>query len=184
MLLARIYNSFFRGLQGLCEDWLIGTLGRLVFAGVLLMYFLNSAMTKLGDGVNGLFNLSVGAYAQILPKAMEASGFDPSALTQTQKLIVYAGTYGEIILPICVVIGLFTRLSALGMIVFVGVMTWTDITQHGADAATIGAWFERTSGSAIADQRSLWVFLLIVIVLKGPGPFSVDAILGRFRGNH
>ncbi|MEO1102312.1 MAG: DoxX family protein [Pseudomonadota bacterium] len=184
MLLVRFHNFVFQNIQRLFEDWLLGSLARLVFAGVLFVYFWTSAMTKLGDGVMGLINLSVGAYAQILPKAMEAVSFDPSQLSTLQKAIVYAGTYGEIILPICVVIGLFTRLSALGMIVFIGVMTWTDITQHGADAATIGHWFDNVSGSAIADQRSLWVFLLLVLVLKGPGPLSVDKLLGRMGSSH
>jgi len=182
MLLVRLHNSVFRAVQRLLEDWLIGSLARLVFAGVLFVYFWNSAMTKLGDGVAGLFNLDVGAYAQILPRQMEAAGFDPSQLGTLSHVIVYAGTYGEIILPILVVIGLFTRIAALGMIVFVAVMTWTDITAHGVDAATIGSWFDNQASSLIADQRSLWVFLLIVLALKGPGPLSVDAVLGRIRG--
>ncbi|MEM0907790.1 MAG: DoxX family protein [Pseudomonadota bacterium] len=182
MLLVRLHNSVFSALQRLLDGWLISSLARLVFAGVLFVYFWNSAMTKLGDGIMGLFSLSVGAYAQILPKQMEAVSFDPSALPLVSHLIVYAGTYAEIVLPVCIVVGLFTRLASIGMIGFIAVMTWTDITQHAVDAATIGAWFDRDSGSAIADQRSLWVFLLIVLALKGPGPLSLDALWGRIRG--
>ena len=37
-------------------DWLLTTLARLVFAGTLLMYFWASGLTKLGDGVFGLFD--------------------------------------------------------------------------------------------------------------------------------
>ena len=34
-------------------DWLLPTLARVVFVGVLLLYFWVSALTKLGDGVGG-----------------------------------------------------------------------------------------------------------------------------------
>ena len=91
------------------------------------------ARVPIGDGIAGLWNLSAGAYVQILPKQMEAAGYDPSALGTVDHLVVYAGTYAEIVLPVLVVAGLFTRLAALGMIGFIAVMTWTDITAHGVD---------------------------------------------------
>lgn len=176
---VRLYTGVFHLIQRLFDGWLLGTLGRLVFAGVLLMFFLNSARTKLGDGLFGFLDLSVGAYAQILPKKMEAVTFDPSMLSTLDKVIVYAGTWGEIILPLLVVVGLFTRVAALGMIGFIAVMTYTDIVGHGVDAATIGAWFDGGAPNSIADQRSLWAFLLLVIVIKGPGPISLDNLFGR-----
>jgi len=182
MVFVRLHNAVFHRLQRLLDAWFLGTLARVVFAGVLFTYFWNSAMTKLGDGVTGLFNLSVGAYAQILPKQMEAVSFDPSALPAISHVIVHAGTYGEILLPLAVVAGLFTRLAAIGMTVFIAVMTWTDITQHEIDASDIGGWFNRDPSALIADQRSLWVFLLLVLVVKGPGLFSLDHVLGRVRG--
>jgi putative oxidoreductase len=78
-----------------------------------------------------------------------------------------------------VVLGLFTRIAALGMIGFVLVLTWVDIMGHGAGPETIGAWFNNTSGDVILDQRAFWIFLLIVLVLRGAGPLSLDALLGR-----
>ena len=57
-------------------DAVLPLLARLVFAGVLVHYFWKSGVTKLGDGIFGIFNPSLGAYAQIFPKAMEAAGFD------------------------------------------------------------------------------------------------------------
>jgi len=176
-MLVRLHNASFHLVQRVFEDWLIGTLGRLVFAGVLLMYFINSALTKF----RGSFpEVAVGAYAQILPTRMEEVGFDPSQLDTIEHVIVYAGSYGEIILPVLIVAGLLTRLASLGMIVFIAVMTYVDITAHQVDAATIGAWFDNTATAPIADQRSLWAFLLLVLVLKGPGPISLDALFGRF----
>lgn len=176
-MLVRLHNATFQLVQRVFEDWLIGTLGRVVFAGVLLMYFINSALTKF----RGAFpEVTVGAYAQILPKRMEAVSFDPSQLDTIEHVIVYAGSYAEIVLPVLIVIGLLTRLASLGMIGFIAVMTYVDITAHGVDAATVGHWFDNVASAPIADQRSLWAFLLLVLALKGPGPISVDALLGRF----
>lgn len=162
-------------------DWLITTLARLIFAGTLLMYFWASAVTKLGDGIFGLFIPSVGAYAQIFPRTMEAVVYDTSQLTFFHWAVVVAGTWAEFILPALIVIGLFTRLSALGMIGFVAVQSATDLIGHGGleHPETFGAWFDRIPDSAILDQRAFWVFLLLVLVLKGGGPLSVDKILIR-----
>ncbi len=177
--LARFHGAAFGGLQRLCGDWFLPTLARFLFAAVLLVYFWQSATTKIGDGLLGVFTLSAGAYVQIFPKRMEAVGYDPGQLSFLEHLIAYAGTYAEFILPALVVAGLFTRLASLGMIVFIAVMTYVDVTGHGVDAQTIGAWFDRVATAPIADQRALWVFLLLVVVTKGPGPVSLDRLLGR-----
>lgn len=150
------------------------TLSRLVFAGVLFAYFWASGLTKIGEG---LFSPSSGAYAQIFPRAFEALGYDPSGFALWQKLVVLGGTYAEFVLPVLVVLGLFTRFAALGMIGFIIVQSLTDIIGHGADAATIGAWFDRASDAVILDQRALWLLPLLVLVLQGAGPISADAVL-------
>jgi putative oxidoreductase len=110
---------------------------------------------------------------------MEAAGYDPSALALHQHIIVYAGTYAEFILPALVVVGLFTRLAAAGMIVFVAVQSYVDINFHGADAATIGALFDRVPDAAIVDQRLLWLVPLVYLVVKGAGAVSLDQLLAR-----
>lgn len=147
------------------------TLARLVFAGTLLMYFWNSALTKLGDGFFGFLSPSVGAYAQIFPKPFEAVGYDPSQLGVFHWAVAVAGTWSELILPLLIVMGLLTRLAALGMIGFVVVQTATDVLGHGAE---FGAWFNRLSGELIADQRAFWMLALLILVLKGAGPLSLD----------
>lgn len=178
--LARIYQSTFNGLDRLLGGWFLGLLARFVFAAVLFVYFFNSALTKVSDGILGFFQPSTGAYAQILPKLMEQVSYNTSAIAFfPYKLIVYAGTYAEFLLPILIVIGLFTRLASLGMIVFIAVMTYTDVYGHDVGAEAIGGLFDRNPGAAIADDRTLWVFLLIVLVLKGPGFVSADYLLGR-----
>lgn len=162
-------------------DGLLPLIARAIFAAVFLAYFWVSALTKLGDGLFGLFTPSAGAYAQIFPRAMEAAGYDPSQLNLFHTLIVLAGTWAEFILPALIVIGLLTRFAALGMIGFVVVQTLTDLYGHGAIAepATVGAWFDKVPDALILDQRALWVFLLLVPMVKGAGALSVDRLLVR-----
>lgn len=180
-ILIRLHAGFFGALERLTNGWFLGLAARFVFAGVLLVYFINSALTKLGDGPLGFLSPSDGAYAQILPGLMEQVSYDTSQIAFfPYGLIVLLGTWGEFILPVLVTIGLFTRISSLGMIIFVIVMTYVDITGHHIDAATIGALFDGNPGSIIADQRLMWVFVLLVPVLKGPGFVSVDALLGNY----
>jgi putative oxidoreductase len=92
---------------------------------------------------------------------------------------VRAGTYAEYILPLLIIIGFLTRLAAIGMIGFVVVQSIVDITGHGVGGADLGAWFDKASGALIMDQRTLWVFVLLVLVVRGAGPFSVDRLLKR-----
>jgi putative oxidoreductase len=180
--LVSLYNTIFWGLQRLLEDWFLGLAARLIFASVLLFYFLNSALTKVGSGIPGSFIPSTGAYAQILPQLTESVGYDVSQIDFfPYGLIVWAGTYAEFILPILIVAGLFTRAAALGMIAFIGVMTYVDITAHQVDAQTIGSFFDRLPNAPIADQRLMWAFPLLYLVLRGPGVISLDWIFGGRR---
>ncbi|WP_028958255.1 DoxX family protein [Sulfitobacter sp. 20_GPM-1509m] len=162
-------------------DWLLPTLARVVFVGVLLLYFWVSALTKLGEGAGGLLWLSDTAYMQIFPKAVEAAGYDAAQLGWGYRLAAVLGTWAEFLLPLCIAIGLMTRLSALGMIVFVAVQSYVDIYGHDVGAKTTGAWFDHISNAAIVDQRALWVLLLMILVVKGAGPLSLDAALRSAR---
>ena len=62
---------------------------------------------------------------------MENVGYDPSALGPWHWAVVAAGTWAEFILPLTILIGLLTRLSALGMIGFIIVKSLTDLYGHG-----------------------------------------------------
>lgn len=174
--LIALHNRLFAALEP-ASSFLLPTLARLVFAGVLLGYFWASAKTKLGDGI---FSVSDGAYAQIFPKAFEAAGYDAGQLGLWQGLVVTAGTYAEFLLPLLIVIGLLTRLSAIGMICFIVVQSLTDIYGHGASGETIGRWFDRAPDALILDQRAFWVLLLAILVIKGAGVFSVDRALRQW----
>lgn len=160
-------------------DWALPTLARFAFAASLAGYFWASALTKVGDGLFGVFQPSLGAYAQIFPRTMEAAGYDVSQLGTWHWAVVTAGTLAEFVLPALLILGLATRLAALGMIGFVTLQSLTDIIGHGADASTIGAWFDRVPDSLILDQRLFWLTLFVTLILKGAGPLSLDRLIAR-----
>lgn len=148
---------------------IVPTLARLVFAAVLLVYYWNSAQLKI-DG--SIFSPSAGAFGQMFPKAAEAVLYDVTQLTLFQRLVIFAGTVAEFVLPALIVLGLLTRLGAIAMIGFVAVQTIVDVTGHGV---TLGALFNNAPD--LIDQRTLIVFLLLVMVIKGAGPLSLDRLL-------
>ena len=153
---------------------LLPLLARLAFAGSLLVYFLNAARLKFG--VNP-FSPSIGAYGQILPEKAAAVGYSISGFSWLDWLIVMGGTYGELILPLLLVLGFFTRLAAAGMIVFVAVMTWVDATGHGVE---LGAFFNRHSNEII-DMRGFWLICFVVLLAMGGGRISLDALIYRLK---
>ena len=154
--------------------WALPTLARAIFAATLAAYYWGSALTKLGPGP---LTPSVGAYAQIFPRAMEAAGYNPGKLSALHTAVVLAGTWAEFLLPALIVLGLATRPAALGMIGFIVVQSWVDVTGHGLGLADIGAWFDRSPSALILDQRAFWVALLAIPALMGGGPLSVDRLL-------
>lgn len=172
-----LYNRTIDTLNASAET-ILPTLARFVFAATLLFYFWNSGLTKF-DGTP--FSPGVGGYAQIFPKAMEAVGYDISQMSIFHWTVVVAGTLAEFILPLLIVIGLFTRLAAFGMIGFVVVQSLTDLYGHGgiAHAETVGKWFDGLPTGAILDQRAFWMVVLVTLVLKGAGPLSVDRLISR-----
>ncbi len=173
--LAAWYDCGVALVKRVAEPWLIPTLARLVFVGVLFTYFWNSATTKVGDGLAGLFNLSTGAYVQIFPLVMERLSYDVTRLGFHYKIIAVLGTWAEFVLPVLILVGLFTRLAACGMIGFVLVQSLVDVFGHHVSDATIGAWFDAASNAAILDQRAFWILLLIILIIRGAGPLSLDA---------
>lgn len=178
--IKQLHDGVFGLAEKLTDGWFLGLFARFVFFAVLYFYFLNSFGTKVGEGFAGFFQIQDGAFYQIAPKAMDAVSGDVGALPFFPwKIIVPLGTYMELILPALVVVGLFTRVAAVGMIGFVMVQTLTDIFGHMADAQTIGALFDRFPDSLIADQRLLWSVPLVYLALKGGGAISLDAILVR-----
>ena len=78
-----------------------------------------------------------------------------------------AGTFGELVFPILLIIGVAGRLSAAGLFA-VNVMA---VVSYAHVLLTEG--FEAAVG-----QHVLWGFALLVLVVLGPGRASVDHLLG------
>ena len=151
-------------------------LARVLFFVTLFDFFWRSALTKFGDGLLGLVVPSAGAFAQILPKKAESVLYNVSDINAMDWLIIMAGTYGEIILPVLIVVGLLTRLAAMGMILFIVVMSLVDVTGHGV---AVGALLDGDPTSIIPDQRLFWSMPLLVLAFMGGGVFSLDHVIGN-----
>ena len=75
-----------------------------------------------------------------------------------------AGTAGELGLPVLLAFGLFGRFAAAGLIVMTCVIQFL-----------VPAKYELTD-----PEHYLWILLLGVILLRGPGAISLDALLRRW----
>jgi len=177
MNILRLHDDAVDFLEDKVAPWLVPTLARLVFFAVFFFYYFNSAGTKLDTWSTPSF----GAFSQIFPKVAEAVSYDLTQASFLQKAVMVLGAWAEYALPVLIVVGLLTRLSALAMIGFVIVQSLTDIYGHGLSETDVGGWFDNVASSVIMDQRTLWVFLLIVIIVRGAGPISVDALLKMAR---
>ena len=176
--LISLYNRSVSWLET-ASPVLLPLMARLVFAAVLLFYFWASAVTKLGPGLTGFLMPSDGAYIQIFPRTTEGFGYDFSQFGVFHWLVVTAGTWAEFVLPLLIILGLFTRLAAFGMAGFIVVQSIVDVYGHGVAGDSLGAVFDRASDALIWDQRMLWIFVLLVLVLKGGGALSLDRILAQ-----
>lgn len=177
--IINLYNSIMGLVLKTLGDWFLPTFARFSFAAVLLIYFWNSARTKLGEGLFGFLSPSDNAYIQMFPKTFEALGYDSSQFGIFHWFVAVFGTTAEFILPFLILIGLFTRLAALGMIGFVFVQSIVDVYGHGVGGKDLGTWFDAPSNALILDQRLMWVLLFVTLIIKGAGPFSVDRLLSK-----
>ena len=48
----------------------------------------------------------------------------------------------------------------------------------GVSGSTGYVGHDGASGSLIMDQRTFWVFLFVVLIIKGAGALSLDRIIG------
>jgi putative oxidoreductase len=87
-------------------------------------------------------------------------------------LAAYVGTFGELVFPVLVILGLAGRLSAIGLsaVNAMAVISYAHVLlAEGAEA--------------LARQHYLWGLALLVIVFYGPGALSVDKVLARRPGS-
>jgi putative oxidoreductase len=90
----------------------------------------------------------------------------------TPHLAAIAGTVGELVFPTLLILGLFGRISALGLqaVNVLAVVSYAHVLFQEGFAAAIG-------------QHYLWSYILLVLTVYGPGTWSLDHQLGRRRKN-
>jgi putative oxidoreductase len=89
--------------------------------------------------------------------------FEEFGLPVSPELVVPATVFAEFLLPILVALGLLTRLSALGLLVMTLVIQLLIFPE---------AWW---------PTHSLWAAMALVLVSRGGGMVSLDAVLLRLR---
>ena len=86
-------------------------------------------------------------------------------------LAAYVGAGGELLFGSLVILGLAGRAGALGLFCVnaMAVISYRHVL--------LGEGFEAALG-----QHVLWGFMLLVLIVYGPGRWSLDALLGAARG--
>lgn len=138
-----LYAQGVRRLSTLLNDNVLTLLARLAIAGI----FFQSGRTK----VDGLLTLSDSTYSLFRDEY--------AVPLLSPEVAAHLATYAEHLFPILLVLGLFTRFSALallGMTAVIQVFVYPD------------AWTTHLS----------WAALLLLLVSRGGGAYSLDRHLG------
>jgi putative oxidoreductase len=114
--------------------------------------FLESGWLKLQDWDNTLFLFQEEYRTPVLSPAVAA----------------VAGTFGETVFPVLLIAGLLGRYSAAGLFA-VNVMAVVSYAH-----VLLGEGFEAALG-----QHYLWGFMLLVLIVFGPGRWSADHLITR-----
>lgn len=141
--LRQRYNRLADSLQRLLTDSLVCAVAR---AGIAAVFFM-SGRTK----VEGLLTLT--------PSTFELFRTEYALPLIPPHLAAYLAAYAEHLFPLLLVLGLFTRVSALallGMTLVIQVFVYPD------------AWPTHLS----------WAGLLLLLVARGGGGWSLDRVLG------
>lgn len=110
--------------------------------------FFSSGLLRFKDLKNGTFDNQIFLFELEHP----VPGLEPATAA-------YLTTGAELILPIMLVLGLFGRFAAAGLLVMTAVIEFT----YGH-----------------FDAHILWAFLAAMVFIKGPGALSVDALIMKF----
>ncbi|QID17242.1 DoxX family protein [Nitrogeniibacter mangrovi] len=113
--------------------------------------FFKAGLTKLNDWDSTLFLFRDEYSVPVLPPEVAA----------------VAGTFGELVFPALLFVGLFSRPAALGL-----------FAVNAMAVISYPALFQFECPAAINDHL-YWGALLLVLVAFGPGRLSLDTLLGR-----
>lgn len=145
--LTRPYDRFVDLVSSRIPETLLLLFVRVTLAGI----FWRSGRTKVEEG----------SWLTVSENTIYQFGDDPfnKVPLLPSEFAAYLTTYAEHALPILLLLGLFTRLSALallGMTVVIQIFVFPE------------AWWQ---------VHSLWVALALVLVVRGGGGLSADALL-------
>jgi putative oxidoreductase len=145
--LIQPYDRFVALVSSRIPEALMLLFVRVTLAGI----FWRSGRTKVDEG----------SWLTVSENTIYQFGDDPfnKVPLLPSELAAHLTTYAEHALPILLVLGLFTRLSALallGMTVVIQIFVFPE------------AWWQ---------VHSLWVALALVLIVRGGGGLSVDALL-------
>lgn len=109
--------------------------------------FLKSGYLKLSDWESTVALFEYEYHVPLLPPTLAA----------------ILGTAGELVFPVLLILGLFGRMSALGLqaVNVLAVISYSHVLFQEGFAAAIG-------------QHYLWGYILAVLALYGPGAWSLD----------
>lgn len=149
--LTRPYDRFVAIASSRIPETLMLLFVRVTLAGI----FWRSGRTKVEEG--SWLTVSENTIYQFADDPFNKVPVLPS------ELAAYLTTYAEHALPILLVLGLFTRLSAfalLGMTIVIQIFVFPE------------AWWQ---------VHSLWGALALILIVRGGGGLSVDALLAGRR---
>lgn len=120
----------------------------------LLKIFFQSGLTKM----------------QSWQSTLDLFAYEYSVPLLSPKIAAILGTGGELILPVLLLLGLMTRPAAIGLFILNAVAAYayayTDFYN------IVGMW-----------DHILWGAMILVYVLYGPSPLSIDNLLSRKSDN-
>jgi putative oxidoreductase len=152
MSIATIVRSA-NGFSERAAAWLATPL-LLAFRWYVAWQFLKSGWLKLSEWDTTLFLFQDEYHVPVLPPALAA----------------VAGTAGEIVFPLLLIAGLGTRVAALGLsaVNLMAVVAYAHVLFDEGFEAALG-------------QHYLWGMMLLVVLVFGPGRWSLDAWLEHRR---
>lgn len=151
------------GRAGAAAGW-AEPLGLLALRLLLARVFVLSGLTKW-DGLS----VSSSAYSQF-EVFYGNTGLSFFWIDNLARLTAVA----EIVLPALLVLGLFGRLGALGLLVMTLVIQFTVCNPtYDVCLTTAEAWW---------NTHAWWAAIALYLALRGPGPLSLDRLLGLERG--
>ena len=149
--LTRPYDQLVQLVSSRIPEAIMLLFVRVALAGI----FWRSGRTKVDEG----------SWLSVSDSALTLFSEDPfnKVPVLPSDFAAYLTTYAEHVLPVLLILGLFTRLTAfalLGMTLVIQIFVFPD------------AWW---------PVHSLWVALALVLIVRGGGGLSVDALLAGRR---